>query len=217
MKNLLIKEMKLGASPLTYWFLAFSMMTLLPGYPILLGAFFVSFGIFQSFQRGRENNDILYTILLPVKKSDAVKAKFIFVCTIEWIAFVGMLLLTFFRMGVLYEADPYVNNALMNANPLFLAFALVIFGLFNGIFVRGFFKTAYRYGVPFVTFIVVGFLTIFVGEALHHVPGLEYLNTTALPDVSFLWVTTLAGAVFYIVVTWLAYRSSVKRFEQVDF
>lgn len=44
------------------------MMTMVPGYPILVGAFFVCFGVFQSFQNACVNNDILYTVLLPVKR-----------------------------------------------------------------------------------------------------------------------------------------------------
>ena len=50
MNKLLKKEYCLSASLLTYLFLTFGAMTLIPGYPILMGAFFVSVGIFQSFQ-----------------------------------------------------------------------------------------------------------------------------------------------------------------------
>ena len=32
-------------------------MAFIPAYPILVGAFFVCFGIFRFFQSGRENND----------------------------------------------------------------------------------------------------------------------------------------------------------------
>lgn len=217
MKNLLIKELKLSASPLTYFFVAFSVMTMLPGYPILVGAFFVCFGIFHSFQIGRENNDILYTILLPVKKSDAVKAKFVFVCFFEMAAFIVMTVLTFIRMTALGSAGVYVNNALMNANPLFLAFVLVIFGVFNIIFVRGFFKTAYIYGRPFIVFIVACFLIIGVGEAVHFFPNMQWINATALKDVCGLWITTVLGGVLYVIATWLAYKGSVRSFEKVDF
>ena len=76
MKNLLYKEFFLATPPLTFLFLGFTAMTFLPGYPILCGAFFVCFGIFQSYQIGREDHDILYTVLLPVKKTDAVRAKY---------------------------------------------------------------------------------------------------------------------------------------------
>ena len=69
MKKLLIKEIRLAASPLSFLFLAFSVMALIPGYPILVGSFFVCFGIFHSFQATRETNDILYSVLLPLSKS----------------------------------------------------------------------------------------------------------------------------------------------------
>ena len=59
MKNLLIKEIRLASSLLSYLFLLFSLMTLIPGYPIMVGSFFVCLGIFQSFQNARETNDIL--------------------------------------------------------------------------------------------------------------------------------------------------------------
>ena len=217
MKDLLIKELKLATQPITYCFLAFSLMTLLPGYPILLGAFFVCLGIFQSFQSGRENNDILYTVLLPVRKSDAVKAKFLSVCFIELAAFLLMTALTFLRMTLLSGAAPYVKNALMNANPLFLGFALVVFAVFNIIFVGGFFKTAYKYGAPFIAFIAAAVLITGIAEALHFFPGLRGLNASALHDVSSLWWITLLGAVFYAAGTYLSYKNSVNRFERVDF
>ena len=67
MKNLLMKEFKLATLPLTYLFLLFSLLTFIPGYPILCGAFFVCLGIFQSYQRNREDNDILYRILKNVQ------------------------------------------------------------------------------------------------------------------------------------------------------
>ena len=40
MKRLLHKELRLSAAPVTYYFLAFALMTLIPGYPILVGGFF---------------------------------------------------------------------------------------------------------------------------------------------------------------------------------
>ena len=127
MTNLLNKEFRLAASPLSWIFLAAAGMTLLPGYPILMGAFFVCFGIFHSFQNAREANDVLYTVLLPVRKADFVRAKYAFSCCIQLIGFVIMAALTAVRMTVLANGKAYVENALMNATPLFLAFALLIF------------------------------------------------------------------------------------------
>jgi hypothetical protein len=70
MKSLMRKELMLSAAPITFVFILFSTMAMIPGYPILVGAFFICFGIFQSFQSACANNDILYTVLLPVKKTD---------------------------------------------------------------------------------------------------------------------------------------------------
>ena len=78
MIKLLRKEIKLAASPLSYLFIGFGLMAFIPGYPILVGSFFVCLGLFQSFQAAREANDILYTVLLPVAKGDVVRAKYAF-------------------------------------------------------------------------------------------------------------------------------------------
>ena len=65
MRDLLFKELKLSASPITWLFILFGAMFMIPGYPVLCGAFFVTLGIFYSFQAARESNDILYSALLP--------------------------------------------------------------------------------------------------------------------------------------------------------
>ena len=53
MKALIRKELRFTAQPISYLFLAFSLMTLLPGYPILVGTFFLGLGLFQSFLAAR--------------------------------------------------------------------------------------------------------------------------------------------------------------------
>ena len=54
MKKLLIKEFRLAASPLSFVFTAAALMTMLPGYPILMSAFFICLGLFYSFLNARE-------------------------------------------------------------------------------------------------------------------------------------------------------------------
>ncbi|MEE3311988.1 MAG: ABC-2 transporter permease, partial [Acutalibacteraceae bacterium] len=176
MNALLKKEMRLSALLLTYLFIGFGVMTLVPGYPILCGAFFITLGIFQSFQSAREANDIVFSALLPIAKRDVVKGKYQFTALIELAGFAVMAVLTLVRMTVLADAVIYRQNALMNANLFFLGCVLLIFGLFNAIFLGGFLKTAYKLGKYFVIFIAVCFVVIFLAEAAHHVPGLGALN-----------------------------------------
>ena len=193
MNALLKKEMRLSALLLTYLFIGFGVMTLVPGYPILCGAFFITLGIFQSFQSAREANDIVFSALLPIAKRDVVKGKYQF-----------MAVLTLVRMTVLADAVIYRQNALMNANLFFLGCVLLIFGLFNAIFLGGFLKTAYKLGKYFVIFIAVCFVVIFLAEAAHHVPGLGELNAFGFDHIGLQ------------LLTLLSYNKACKDFERID-
>ena len=216
MSAMLKKEMRLSALLLTYLFIAFGAMTLLPGYPILCGVFFITLGIFQSFQSAREANDIVYSALLPVAKRDVVKGKYQFTMFIELCGFALMLILTLVRMTALADAAPYRSNALMNANPFFLGMALVIFGLFNVIFVGGFFKTGYKIGKPFIIYIIAAFIVIFAAEAVHHIPGLEAVNAFGFDHIGLQLTLLCAGALLYVVMTLLSYKKACSNFEKID-
>ena len=216
MKNLLIKDFRLSASALTYGFIAASLMTMLPGYPILMGAFFICLGLFHSFQDGRETNDILYTVLLPVPKSDAVRSKYAFTCTIQMLGFLLMVRLTVLRMTLLGDAEVYRSNALMNAGPLFLAFSLLVFSAFNLVFLRGFFKTAYRIGMPFLFFCITTLIIVAVGESLHFFPGLSFLNVPSGERIGLQIMILCAAILIYALIIWLSCRSSIRSFEKLD-
>ena len=216
MRNLLMKEFKLATPILTYLFVGFTLMTFIPGYPILCGAFFVCLGIFQGYQINRESNDILYSVLLPVSKSDVVKGKYLAVVALQMAAFFICVICTLVRMTKFSDSLVYENNVLMSANLVYLAFVLLIFTCFNVIFLGGFFKTAYDIGKPFILFIVVNFVIIAVAEALHYMPGLDWTNAL---DFNFLekQVATLVGASFiYVAVTIISCRKSCLRFQKID-
>ena len=216
MKNILKKEMTLSASILSYLFIPFGLMFFVPGYPILCGVFFTTLGIFQSFQNAREANDIVFSALLPIAKKDVVKSKYLFSCMIELCSVFLMACATLVRMTILADAPLYRNNAMMNANLFALGMALLIFGLFNLIFIGGFFKTAYKFGKPFVTHIIVAFFVIGIGEALHHVPGLEAVNAFGF-DYFLLQLGLLAlGIIAFVVLTAVSYRCAFRNFEKID-
>lgn len=216
MRNILRKELVLSSSPLAFIFIAFGLMFLLPGYPILCGAFFVTLGLFQSFQTAREANDIVFSALLPIAKKDVVKGKFLFAGFIECCGLLLMLVSVLLRMTAFSDAAPYRANALMNANFFALACALLIFGLFNLIFVSGFFKTAYNIGKPFIVYIIVVFLVIGLSEALHHVPGLGALNAFGTEKLGLQLGLFAAGLVAYGLLTALAYKKACVSFEHID-
>ena len=83
MKNLLYKELKLALHPTTYLFLGLSALLLIPNYPYYITFFYTTLGIFFLCLNGRENRDIYYSMLLPIRKRENVKARFVTVVIVE--------------------------------------------------------------------------------------------------------------------------------------
>ena len=216
MKNLLNKEIRLAASPLSWVFILFAFLTMIPGYIILLGTFFVCLGTFHSYQNARENGDVMYTMLLPVRKSDYVRAKYTFTVMIQMISFALMVILTIIRMTVMGHSITYITNEMMNATPFYLGCALLVFMLFNLIFVGGFFKTGYKIGVPYLIFCIIAFVVMFAGEAVHHFPQFAFLNFPWGEKLGLQWGFMAVCAVIYMAVTLLSMKMSIKKFELID-
>lgn len=219
MVNLLRKELKLSTVPITYIFLCFACMVFLPSYPILMSSFFVCLGIFQSFHQTRVTNDILYTVLLPIKRDDAVRSKFIMVCFFELAGFILIAIFSFIRMSRASNSIAYEYNVLMNPNLVFLGFCLLVFLIFNLIFVTGFFKTVYGINKPYIIFLIVALLVIGIGEVLHFIPSLEFLNDAlgANPaSTTAQIIIFVICLVLFVAGTWLAYSISKKRFRKIN-
>lgn len=216
MSTLIKKEFTLTAAPLTYVFLAFAGMTMIPGYPVLVCGFFICLGIFYTFQFAREYNDVLFTALLPVRKRDVVRVRYLFVVCIQLLGVCVCGMLTILRMTALRDAQVYRTNPLMNANPAFLAYLLVIMLLFNLIFLGGFYRTAYYYGKPFVLFCVAAFAVVGLGETLHHIPGLTWLNDCEGVGVGRQLALLAAAVLIYAAGTLLSMKRSEERFEKLD-
>lgn len=215
MKKLLYKEARLAANPLSYCFIGFSAMTMIPRYPILVGSFFICLGIFHTYQQVREYDDITYTVMLPVKKQDVVTAKYLFVLLIELTAFVLCTSLTVVRMKILGDAAAYATNQLMNANAAYLGYVLIVFSAFNSIFLAGFFKTTYKIGKPFVIFCAASFVTVVAGEVLHRIPGLENLNDSSNLNAPQLVILAI-GITMFILCTCLSHKKAIRDFETID-
>lgn len=215
MKKLLYKEFCFTALPLTYLFLLFAFMTLIPGYPILVGAFFVCLGIFQSFLSAREQNDLLHTVLMPISKTDAVKARYLFAICIEGIYVILCTCLTVFRMTAWKDVSVYVNNPMMNADPAYLGYILLMFAAFNSIFIRGYWKTAYALGRPFLLSGMAEFLIVGVAEALHHVPGMEFLNSST-EGLGIQYLILGGSAIIFAAASCFSIKASCQDFEKID-
>mgnify|MGYP002552095902 FL=1 len=214
MKNLLYKELRLAFHPTVALFWLLSAMLLIPSYPYYVILFYSMLGIFFVCLTGRENHDLYFTMSLPIRKRDLVRARFGFVVMIELIQ-----LLIAVPFAILRQRMPLPGNEVgMDANIAFFGISLLLFGLYNWIFLNAYYAAPDKVGKAFAITSVVMWVLIIAAEALCHiVPFMR--DRLDMPDPRFITekLAVLAvGVLCYIALTWLALRRSEKAFEKLD-
>ncbi len=214
MKNLLYKEFKLATHPTTFIFLSFSLMMLIPSYPYYVSFFYTTLSLFFIFLSGRENKDIFYTVTLPIRKRDAVKARCWMVAIIELVQIVFSIPFAVISAAI----NPRGNLAGIDANVAFFGLVFLMFALFNIIFIPTFYKTAFRAGTAFIFGSIAITLYILVAESLVWIPSplKTYLDTnvpgTAMRQLPLL----IAGFSVWTLTMLFVYKKSASNFEKVD-
>jgi hypothetical protein len=212
MFNLLYKELRLAAHPNLFIFTALGVLVIVPAYPYGMVFLFGCLAPFITFMYGRETNDIYYTALLPVKKSDTVKAKFLLVILAQITQLMISLPFAVLRLYVLPEGNP----AGIEANVAYYGFGFITYAIFNYIFLTYFFKSAHKVGNAFILAIIPASLAVLLMEVIVHFPGFVWLDRV---EPSFLvrqLPILFVGIVIYIVSIFAAFKVSVRRFERVD-
>ena len=229
MKALLNKELKLCMHPTVFIYLALVLMLLIPSYPYLVACFFLCNAIFFVFQSSRENGDAMYTAMLPVSKAQAVHARCLLVVLMQCIEVFLMAALCALSL----VAMPERNGGGTDHGLSLLAFALILFAIFNVIFLPSFYKTGYKAGVSFIkgaigvwVWILLTDGTMIASHAISEsgldIPFFRFLrdNIDCFPKTAQAW--TVQGILFgaavliYAVCTFCAVRLSVRRYERVD-
>ena len=226
MKQLFYKELKLCLPVQVPLFFLFAAMLFIPAYPYLVACFFTCNSIFYMFNQSVGNNDMLFTALLPVSKEQVVKARVRFVALIEMIMF----LLLVPMILVNHKLVPQGNPAGTDGSLTFLAAALVLFTVFNAVFIPAFYRDEHKTGKNLLVSTIAVFVWIVLWEgfmitaaaAKAQVPFFRWVaeNLDAYPTTDTAWRTQLvalgAGALVYGLGTWLVSRKAVRIFEQVD-
>lgn len=215
MKNLLYKELKLATHPTTFIFLSFGLMMLIPSYPYYVTFFYAALSIFFVFLSGRENKDIFFTVSLPIRKRDAVKARCWMVLLVE----LAQITLAIPFAILSTRINPNGGNlAGIESNVAFFGLVFIMFSLFNIIFIPMFYKTAYKVGKAFTFGISALALFIIAAESLVWIPSpiKNYLDSTA-PGMAIKQLPLLiCGIAIWALTMLLAYKKAASNFEKVD-
>ena len=226
MKALLRKDALLCLHPTCWLFLGLTAMLLIPSYPYLVACFFTCNSIYYMFNQSVGNNDLLFTAMLPVSKAQVVKARVRFVVAIEMIMFLLLVPMIF----VNHRLNPQGNPAGTDGSLTFLAAVLVLFTVFNAVFIPAFYRDETKSGKNFLVSTVSVFVWIILWEgfmitaaaAKDAVPFFRWVaeNLDAFPAAAGAWRTQLValgvGMLIYGMGTCLVTGKAVRIFEQVD-
>ena len=214
MKNLFWKEWKLAFHVTVALFWVLSAMVMIPGYPYYVICFYTVLGLYFVCLTGRENNDLTYTLMLPIQKRDVVRARILFAVAIEGIQLLCMLPFLLLR----YHLGMGANPVGMDANVAFLGFCLLVYGLYNRVFFPAYFAAPHKVGKVFGFCSVGMFLMICALEVLDHLLPLmrDCLDT---PDPQFMGpklIVLALGLMAFGLLTWSGLRKSIRHFEKLD-
>lgn len=214
-KDLLYKEFKLSLHPTSLIFFALTAMLLIPNYPYYVVFFYTCLGVFFMCLQGRENHDLLYSLLLPIEKKDIVKARIGTVAIIEC----AQILLAIPFM-ILRENMPLPGNQVgMDANWSLLGLSLMMLGLFNLVYFIYYYKHPQKVGAAFAWGSTAIAIFITVAEASAHVvPFVTQMLDGPNNIYPLAKLATLAvGAIIFLILTYIAYAKSAQNFEHLDF
>ena len=213
MKTLLYKQLRLACHPMTPVFCLSGIMLLIPNYPYSVAFFYVTLGLFFTFLNMREQKDIYYSALLPLRKRDTVRAAVAFTVLVELLSVVITALFCLLSA----KLQPGKDNAVgMDANLMLLGAGFVFYGVFNLVFFVCLYRSGYKVGAAYLKANLTLWPMMLLAEALPHFPSLLWLNRVDTQANLRQIPILLFGIVVFAVLTILAYRRSAGLYERVD-
>lgn len=210
--NLLYKEVRLAAHPNLFIFTLMGPLLLIPGYPYTMVFIFSLIGNFINLMYTRETNDIFYSVLLPLKKSDVVLGKWLVLLLSQLITIIVSIPFAFLRLRLFSLPNPVG----IEANIAFYGFGLLIFACFNFIFLTSYFKTIYKVGTSFLKGLIPATVIACIVEILAHFPALTWLDSVTFSNQMLQLPILATGIAVYSVMMWATYKISVRNFNQVN-
>lgn len=212
--KLLKKELQLAMHPTNILFLFLSAMVLIPNYPYYVVFFYTSLAVFFVCLNGRENHDITYSLLLPVRKADIVKGRFLFIVLLECLQVV--IIVPFIVIKQHLPIEPNVVG--MEANIALLGLGLLMFGVFHVIFFSVYYRNPNKVGKAFLLGSVGEAVYMVAAETLAHaVPVFrDCIDTMGMEYVQYKLIVLVAGAVGYVWLTLVSYKKAQRTFERLD-
>ena len=212
--KLLKKEWTLCLHPTTWIMLALSVLILIPNYPYGVSFFYMTLALYFICLTARENNDVTFTLTLPVAKRDLVTGRILLCVVLELLSLLIAGLMVLLHRTLI--AAP--NAAGLDANLALLGEGLILYGVFHLLFFPAHYRDVSRIGVPFLVSSAVIFLLIVAEIVLCYALPLfrDILDTPDPQHMTAKLVFFLVSAGFYALAVLFSLRLSQKRFVKMD-
>lgn len=211
MKQLLRKELKLSIQKFFYFLpIILGLLMFIPNWIFMfIFYYFIWISVPQIYGHYQATRDYEFTVMLPVKREDIVKAKAFALYIIE-----SLHIITAVIFGLIHNHIYGSFNFFFDINLAFFGLAILLYGLFNVIFLPGYFKTAHFFGKPLIyasiATIIFGFIFEFGIVAFPWMRDVfeSSIQTQMIPFV----ITTSLG----ILMSILAVKRSIHVFKVID-
>lgn len=212
MFDLLYKEWRLAVHPVVYLFLLIGALVLVPAYPYGMIFFFGCLGLYFTSLFARENADAFYTATLPIQKRHVVKSKCLLFVSVELAQLLLCVPFSVIRLWTL----PGGNPVGIEANAAFFGFGLMVYAIFNFLYLTVLFRSGYQVGRAFVIAVVPVAVVIALMEYAAGLPSLAWLDSVEADGLLRQLPLLAAGAAVYIAGSAAACYVAAGQFERVD-
>ncbi len=229
MGAILRKEIRLCLNPHIIIMALLSLLVIIPDWPSGVAFIYLLTGVATIFPRALADHDVLYTAMLPIRKTDVVKGKVALVSFVELSAIVLSIPAALVRIFVLQPSllSSYADEAerakemayLASVEPNFMAYGTIFFslGVYALVLFPWYFGNPSKVNWPQAIATLSGSLALALGMGLQAV--ICSLKGNILSDNQYMLAQVLFllfGIVIYAAGTALAAHWAAKRFAKVD-
>lgn len=229
MKTLFYKEFKLSIHPLCYVFvLLFALLGLIPSYPPTVTYIYTIASytfLFLGANKATTTNDLFYTLNLPIRRKDVVKARMMSISFLQLLTTVPLLICLFIRQSFITASiieDGGETLLSIDVNQIFAYLGIVAFcfSITDLIYIPWFYKTGKSIiGPTLVSALVacVTFLTI--PTVLAYIPGVLDMLTVGHKDANYFlqFGILIFGALCYAGSRILISKLATNNLEKLDY
>ncbi len=215
MKNLLYKEFKLSIHKgFLFAPILFGALLLIPQWIYIIALMYLFWvtvpNIYSTYN---SQNDRTFCMLMPIKKEDYVKTKIISLIIIELLHIIFA-----FIFALIHNRLYQIPNFMLDLNLAFFGVGFMMYGLFNFIFFPIYFKTAYYFGKATI-FANIGAILFALAVEASVIIFSDFRNImegTGYTSSNFQLTVFLGGIVAFLVLNYLAFLLSKKKFASID-